>query len=151
MTFLTDVQNLLARYQEGDAFKRHVSQRFALVLAVVSVLVLASAGITVGTVLFIGGKNTLLILLMFVAAPFILIGSLLVGLFMFFSWLEERAIADVAGRPPKRPPIPAGPAVILVLAPFICLALLAPNAALGLAVVVALTLAGYVLIDRIGD
>jgi hypothetical protein len=151
MQFLTDAQNLIGRLKDGDALRKHLSDRLAMVIAVAAVLLLASASITVGTVLYLGGKSSALVLLGMISAPFMLLGSLLVQLYVLFSWLEERALAPVAGRKPRLPPIPIAPAVVFVLLPFIGLALLTWKAALGLLFIVALTMAGYVLLDRIGD
>jgi hypothetical protein len=151
MQFLTDVQNLIGRYKDGDAFRKHVNDRLAMVIAVAAVLLLASASITVGTVLYLGGKSSALVLFGMISAPFLLLGSLLAQLYVFFSWLEERAVAPVAGRKPKLPPIPIAPAVIFVLLPFLGLLLLTWKAALGLLVLVALTLVGYALLDRVGS
>ena len=151
MQFLTDVQNLIGRLKEGDAFRKHVNDRLPLIIAVGAVLLLASASITVGTVLYLGGKSSFMVLLGMIAAPFLLLGSLLVQLYVLFSWLEERALAPVAGRKPRLPPIPLAPAAVLVLLPFIGLVLLAWKAALGLLLIVALTIGGYVLLDRIGE
>jgi hypothetical protein len=151
MQFFTDVQNLIGRYKDGDALRKHVSERLAMVVAVAAVLLLASAAITVGTVLYLGGKSSGLVLVGMISAPFLLLGSLLVQLYVFFSWLEERAVAPIAGRKPKPPPIPLAAAAVLVLLPFLGLVLLTWKAAAALLVIVALTLAGYVLLDRIGD
>src|SRR6185503_11737809 len=101
MQFLTDVQNLIGRLKEGDAFRKHVNDRLPLIIAVGAVLLLASASITVGTVLYLGGKSSFMVLLGMIAAPFLLLGSLLVQLYVLFSWLEERALAPVAGRKPR--------------------------------------------------
>ena len=151
MQFLNDVQDLIGRYKGSAAFRKHVSDRLAMIIAVASVLLLASAGITVGTVLYLGGKSSALVLFGMISAPFLLLGSLLVQLYVFFSWLEERAVAPLAGRKPKPPPIPIAPAVVLVLLPFDGLLLLTWKAALGLLFIVALTIGGYVLLDRLSD
>src|SRR3954469_13886349 len=131
MKFLNELQNLMARYKAGDAFRQHVDKRLPLIIAMLAVCVPATPRLTVGTILFLGGKRPILIVLGLIATPFLLVGSLLVQLFVFFSWLEERAIAGIAGRAAKRPPIPAVPAAIFLAVPFIALALLAPKAALG--------------------
>lgn len=151
MQFLTDAQNLIGRLKESDAFRKHVNERLPMIIAVAAVLLLASAAITVGTVLYLGGKSSALVLLGMISAPFLLLGSLAVQLYVFLSWLEERAMAPVAGRKAKVPPIPVAPAVVFVLIPFIGLLLLTWKAALGLLFIVALTIVGYVLLDRIGE
>ena len=152
MQFVTDVQNLMGRFRDGDAFRKHVNDRAPLIIAVAAVLLLASASTTVGTVLYLGGKSSALVLLGMVSAPFLLLGSLLVQLYVLFSWLEERAMAPIAGRrKAKLPPVPVVPAVVFVLVPFIGLVLLTWKAALGLLFIVALTIVGYALLDRLSD
>lgn len=151
LAFLEDAQNLAGRFKQSAAFRKHVNDRLPMIIAVASVLLLAAAGVAVGTVLYLGGKSSALVLFGMIAAPFILLGSLLVQLYVFLSWIEERAVAPLAGRPPKRPPVPVAPAVVFVLLPFIGLLLLTWKAALGLLFLVALTIGGYVLLDRLSD
>ena len=152
MKFLEDAQNLIGRFKQSAHFRKHVNDRAPLIIAVAAVLLLASAAITVGTVLFLGGKSSALVLLGMISAPFLLLGSLAVQLYLLFSWLEERAMAPVAGRKPNPvPPIPVAPAVVFILIPFIGLVLLTWKAALGLLFIVALTIGGYALLDRLSD
>jgi hypothetical protein len=145
MGFFTDAANLYARYKQSEVLRRHVDKRVPIVIAVVAVLLLASASIAVGTVLYLGGKSSALVVTGLVAAPFVLLGSLAVQLYIFFSWLEARAQRT------KMAPIPTMPTVLLVLLPFIGLCLLTWHGALGLALIVAFTFAGYLFIDRVGD
>jgi hypothetical protein len=151
MQFLEDAQNLIGRFKGSQHFRKHVNDRAPLIIAVAAVLLLASAAITVGTVLYLGGKSSVLVLLGMISAPFLLLGSLAVQLYLLFSWLEERALAPVAGRKPKPPPIPVAPAAVFILVPFIGLVLLTWKAALGLILIVGLTIGGYVLLDRLSD
>jgi hypothetical protein len=55
----------------------------------------------------IGGTHSFLVLLMLVLAPFLVAGTFGVLVFVFFSWLESRAIADTLARvrrtAPRRP------------------------------------------------
>jgi hypothetical protein len=145
MPFLKEAGDLYGRYKQSEVLRRHVDKRLAIVIAVAAVLLLASASIAVGTVLYLGGKSSALVLTGLVAAPFILLGSLAVQLYVFFSWLEARAQRTTMA------PIPKLPAVVLVLLPFIGLCLLTWKGALGLLVIVALTFAGYLFVDRVGD
>jgi hypothetical protein len=151
MGFFTDAANLYARYKQSEVLRRHVDKRVAIVIAVAAVLLLASASISVGTALYLGGRSTAMVLAGLVAAPFVLLGSLAVQLYVFFSWLEARALAEIARPRAKMAPIPIAPAVIFVLLPFIGLCLLTWHGALGLVLIVAFTFAGYLFIDRVGD
>jgi hypothetical protein len=145
MSFLEEVGNLYGRYKGSEVLRRHLDKRLSIVIAVAAVLLLASASISVGTVLYLGGRSSVMVLAGLIAAPFILLGSLAVQLYIFFSWVEARA------QRAKIAPIPKLPAVLLVLLPFIGLCLLTWKGALGLVLIVALTFAGYVFIDRVGD
>ena len=99
MHTLTEAQNLLKRYREGTAFRYYVEERMPLVLLAVIVFLGYSLATTAATIVFVGGTSGFLTFLAMVCAPFLLIGSLAVLLFVFFSWLETRAL----GRAPRQP------------------------------------------------
>jgi uncharacterized membrane protein len=97
-TFI-EAQNLLKRYREGRAFRHYVEERMPLVFLAVIVFLGYSLATTAATIVFIGGTHGFLTLLAMLIAPFLLIGSLAALLFIFFSWLETRAMARVTGQP----------------------------------------------------
>ena len=99
MDIFTEAPNLLRRYREGAAFRRYVEDRSPLVLASVLVFLAFSVVTTATTIVFFGTKNVLLMFVAMLMAPFILGASLVVLLFVFFSWLEARSMAQLAGRP----------------------------------------------------
>jgi len=166
MDILTEAPNLIRRYQEGDAFRLYVRQRLALVIPALFVFLTFSIATTAGTVLYVGGTHSFVVLLALVVAPFILLGSLFVQLFVFFWWLEWRAIDRLSGHPPKpvagmprslselrsvmgRPPaVPWGLAAIFLLAPFLALALLSMKTAAVLFLAALLTPILYSVFDR---
>ena len=97
-----------------------------------------------------------------VLAPFIVLGSLAVLLFIFFSWLEARAMAEIAGQPAFAPvrslatlraaigklPIPWAYAAGFVGAPLLVVMLLSPKTAGVLIVAAVLTPVLYSVLDR---
>src|SRR5215470_10490851 len=91
MNILDEAPNLLRRYQEGDKFRGYVKQRMRMVAPVVAAFAFFSLATMVGTVLFIGGKHPLLFLLAMIGAPFILIASFVlrvfVAIFVALPWL----------------------------------------------------------------
>src|SRR5689334_2588316 len=104
MDILVEAPNLLRRYQKGDAFRRYVDDRAPLVVAVAVVFLMFSLATTAGAVVSVGGTHSLLVLLMLVLAPFLLAGTFLVLMFVFFSWLETRSLSLMLKRVKK----PAG-------------------------------------------
>jgi hypothetical protein len=167
MDIFTEAPNLLRRYREGAAFRRYVDDRSMLVLPAVLVFVAFSVITTATTIVFFGTKNLLLMFVVMAMAPFILGASLVVFLFVFFSWLEARSMAQLSGRPaPARgskaaisllelrsvraqlPPIPWLFAGIFVGVPLIIASLVSPNIAAGLIGAVLGTPILYALFDR---
>ena len=141
MDILVEAPNLFRRYQKGDAFRRYVDDRAPLVIAVAAVFLLFSVATTAGAVVSIGGTHSFLVLLMLVAAPFLLAGTFLTLIFVFFSWLENRSLALTLARvkkPARRaglrgllaalPPIPWLPVVVFVASPLALLASLSLSA-----------------------
>ena len=140
---LKDGQNLALRFQEGKAFRLYVLNRIWLVIPVALLILVIGIACTASTVVFFAGLHPLLALPAIVLLlPIVLIGSLFVQLYVFFSWLENRAMASVLGRRtrPTRgpiaawlarkwgvdmgqpPPVPWVLAAIVLLAPLVMLA-----------------------------
>jgi hypothetical protein len=166
MDIFTEAPNLLRRYREGAAFRRYVDDRTPLVLPAVLVFFAFSIVTTATTIVFFGTKNVLLMFVAMLMAPFILGASLAVLLFVFFSWLEARATARLAGRaapvhgkaalslPGLRsaleqfPPVPWLFAGIFVGVPLIIAGLVSTNIAVVLFAAVLATPILYALFDR---
>src|SRR5437764_424993 len=102
MDIRVEAPNLLRRYQEGAAFRQYVQRRTPLVFAALVVMLTLSLATTAGMVVYFGDIHTWRVLAGLILAPFLLAGSLFVQGFVFFSWLEQRALDEVSGR--TRPP-----------------------------------------------
>ena len=139
---LTEVPNLVRRYRHGDAFRHYVRERRPLVLAALLIFSTISLATTSGMVVYIGGTNALVVLLCLLAAPLVLIGSALVQAYIFFSWLEGRALGST--RPVD---VPWTAAFLFVAVPFFVLALLSLKLACTLLVIAIFTPVAYALID----
>jgi uncharacterized membrane protein len=160
MDLFTEAPNLVRRYRGGKAFRYHVEERKALVLPAVLVFMAFSVATTAGSIVFIGGTHPLRTLFAIVIAPFILIGSVTVLLFVFFSWLESRAMASVTGSPAAgvsvaalratlaRLPIPWLYAGIFIALPLLFVAAISGKIAALLLFAALLTPILYALLDR---
>lgn len=164
MHTLVEAQNLLKRYREGSAFRYYVEERMPLVLFAVVVFLGYSVATTAATIVFVGGTHGFLTFLAMVFAPFLLLGSLAVLLFMFFSWLETRAMGRTARRAAidlrrirsmpalrsalERLPVPWVFAAVFILLPFFVTLLLSAKTALALLVGASLAPALFSILDR---
>ncbi len=161
MDILVEAPGLLRRYRESDAFRRYVDDRAPLVIAVSVVFLMFSLATTAGVVVSVGGTRSFLVLLMLVLAPFLLAGTFLTLLFVFFSWLENRSLGLTLAKV-KKPARPEGlrgvlaslpPVPWLLVAVFVALplGLLASLSAGGATVMLLLALAApvaYAFLDR---
>jgi hypothetical protein len=166
MDIVTEAQNLYHRFSESEAFQRHVSHRMELVIPALLVFLAFSLACSAAIIFYIGGTRSVLVLITMLIAPFVLLGSLFVQVFVFFSWVEGRAIDGISGhphRPPRRfprsvkelraamgrmPEVPWVLAVIFLLVPFVFLVLLSIKWALLILVLLVLTPILYSLSDR---
>jgi hypothetical protein len=161
MDILVEAPGLLRRYQKSDVFRRYVDDRAPLVIGVAAVFLLFSLATTAGAVVTIGGTRSFLVLLMLVLAPFLLIGTFLVLLFVFFSWLENRSLALTLARvkkPARRaglrgllgalPRIPWVLVVLFVALPLVLLASLSLAGAALMGILAAAAPAGYAWLER---
>ena len=152
MDLLHEAPNLLQRYRHGDAFRRYVQRHLPLVAAALVVFLTVSAANTAGLVVYFGGTSSLAVLACLLLAPFVLLGSLFLQAFIFFTWLEQRAIDRVSGREPctiqdHLPRAPWALASFFVAAPFFVLALVSIKVAATLLVVFILTPIAFSLLD----
>ena len=146
MDFVAEAQGLLRRYQEGGTFRGHVRERMPLVAGLVVLCLLFSIVATTGAALFVGGKYALLMLFALILAPFVLIGSMAVELFVAFSWIEARALGAHSRFGPM-PQVPWPWVAGLVGVPFLLLLFAWWHAAFALLVLAALTIAAYAYLD----
>src|SRR3954469_7669370 len=153
MDILTEARNLAQRYAKGDAFRRYVRDRAAIVVPALAIF--AAISIALGLGLFgVMGTHHLGVLLAMVLLPFVLFGSFALQAYVFFAWLELRAFAPAP--PPgaalrerlgKPPPIPWVSCAILVFIPFLALALASLKAALLVLVIALLIPPVYTLLE----
>jgi hypothetical protein len=147
---LNDGLNLLRRFQEAQGFRAYVMERRPLLIPIGLLIVVTSLACAAGTVMYLGGTRSALVLLAMLLVPFVLIGSLFVQAYVFASWLESRALARALHRKPasagpitarlhklgidlgSMPPVPWALAAIFVALPLVMVWLVAPKFALGL-------------------
>ena len=165
---LKDALNLAQRYQQGELFRRYVTQRMWLVAPAALLIIATSLALAFGIVMFVGGTRPLTVLLALLLAPFVLAGSLFVQGYMFLSWLEGRSLALSLGhRVSKKrgkltariekelnvnlgemPPVPWALAAIFLLLPLVALVLAAPKLAFAVIVLHILAPIGFARLDR---
>lgn len=164
MDVFNEALNLVRRYEKGDAFRNHVHDRMNLVAPVMVLCAVISLALCIGVMALMdhGGLRAFIAI---VALPIVLIGSALLQIYLFFAWLELRALRPIvahgpapAGGPPwlarlrsklgKPPPMPWISVAVLLLLPFCLLAMAAPK----IAVLVVLLAVGipiaYAHLDR---
>jgi hypothetical protein len=163
MDVFTEARNLTQRYAKGDAFRHYVHARIGLVLPVLALCLGNSIALGLGLFAVMGTKAFGIFLAM-VLVPFVLLGSFALQAYVFFSWLELRALepmlAHKAARPQKTwiaklrarlgkpPPIPWTSAALLLLVPFLLLAAASLKAASLVLAAAVLTPIAYALLDR---
>jgi hypothetical protein len=171
MTFtdpMKDALNLVQRYQQGELFRRYVTQRMWLVAPAVLLIVATSLVLAFGIVMYVGGTRPLTVLLSLLLAPFVLAGSLFVQGYVFLSWLEGRSLAKSLGHSVGKnrgklaawiekqieadlgamPPVPWLLAAIFLLLPLVALVLAAPKLAIALIVLQVLGPIAFARLDR---
>lgn len=165
---LKEAEKLAQRFRDVEGFRLYVLERKWLVIPAMLVIILISIACAAGTVVFLAGAHGLLTLLALVLAPVILIGSLFVQMYVFFFWLENRALARALGHRAKAaqgmlaawlsrkldvdmgtfPPVPWILATVVLFAPLAMLAYFAFNVAIVLIVLAILAPIVYARFDR---
>lgn len=163
---LEDALKLLQRFDKGQGFQRYVKSRLHLIVPVGLLVLLTGIAFASATIV-LAGPYIWLALPAMVLAPIILLGTVFVQAYVFFCWLENRAMAQALGRAAGRPgpvglwalknlridlgtppPVPWDLAAIFVLVPLAILWAVSWKIALALAVVHALTPLIYARLDR---
>lgn len=147
---LVDAEALAQRYREVESLERYVQERTQLLIAAVAAIVLIGIGCALSVVVYLADFHPLLTLLGIVLLPVVLIGSLFVQAYVFFSWIEGRALTrELRQRHPQAqgaaaaksarkfkldmgpiPPVPWVLSVIFLLVPFCLLVVSSPGIAL---------------------
>jgi hypothetical protein len=94
---IEDALALSARFRDVKGLSRHAAQRKPLLQGAAAVLVLLGFACGAGVFIFLAGLRTWLTLPAVLVAPLVALGSLLVLFFVFFSWIEGRALAQSLG------------------------------------------------------
>ena len=100
---LMEAQNLALRFRDGKAFRLYVQSRLWLIIPVLLLMVVIGVTGTAAFLVYATGVSGWLLLPAILLLPVILIGSLFVQAYVFFSWLENRALARALGRGAKPP------------------------------------------------
>lgn len=108
MQTFREAQNLWNRFREGKSFRFYLRERLRLVLPAVALILLIGVTSAASFVVVITGVSGWLALPAIILMPAILIGSLFVQAYVFFSWLENRAMSRTLGRRTKQSVSAAG-------------------------------------------
>jgi hypothetical protein len=121
---LKDAWKLARRFQEAEGFRTYLRRRFTLVAPALALFTLIGIACAAAMVIFLADRHPLLALPALVLAPFVLAGSLFVQAYVFFSWLESRALAQALGRRKsvpldfgQLPRVPWGLAAVFLVVP----------------------------------
>lgn len=165
---LSEAVNLVHRFREGKAFRLYVQNRLRIVVPAVLLMVAIAVASAAAFMVYTTGISGWLVLPAIFLMPVVLIGSLFVQTYVFFSWLENRAISRALGRGTKSPhgvlavwlsrnlgvdigPAPAIPWVLVALffiAPLAMMATFAAGFALALMGLAILLPIAYAKLDR---
>ncbi len=148
---INDAVGLAHRFIEAETFRAYVTHRLRLVVPMCCLILFVSVACAAAVMLALGEMHRSLVLVGVILLPLIVVGSALVQAYLFFSWLESRALAhrDGAGHVGggQLPPVPWVLAGVVIFVPLALLAFVAWKAALVLVVVVALAPFLYASLD----
>ena len=99
---ISEAQNLWYRFQEGKSFRLYLSKRLRLVLPAALLILFIGVASAASFVVVATGMSGWLALPAIIMMPVMLVGSLFVQSYMFFSWLENRAMSRMLGRRAKQ-------------------------------------------------
>ena len=125
---LRDAWKLAQRFRDAEGFRTYLRRRLPLVIPAVALFVLVSIACAAATVIYLADVHALLALPGLILAPFVLAGSLFVQVYVFFGWLENRALAHALRRHKpgnfdfgQLPRVPWLLAVLFLVVPFMVL------------------------------
>jgi hypothetical protein len=141
---------LAQRVLQAPPLKAYVRERMMLILPVVGLMLVVSVACAAAMVLFLGGTRSFLVLLSMLLVPFVLAGSLFVQAFVFFSWIESRALAQALHQNPDKvvPPVPWALAFVFLVLPLAMLLAVAPLFGILLVLLLGLAPFAFVRLDR---
>lgn len=149
---INDALGLFNRFREGETFRHYIEQRLRLVVPMCCLMLFISAAAGAAVMMFLGQMYTPLVLFGIFLLPIILIGSLFVQVFTFFTWLENRAVVHRThpgqlGLGPL-PAVPWGLAAAVLFFPILLLCVVAWKAAFVLVVLLVAAPFIYAFVDR---
>jgi hypothetical protein len=98
-----DAIKLAARFREAPGFRNYLRRRAAFVIPAAALFAMVSIACAAAVVILLAERHAMLALPGMVLGPFVLIGSFFVQAFVFFSWLEGRALTQALGRRSREP------------------------------------------------
>lgn len=150
-----EARGLAVRYQDGAGLRQYVASRMVLVAPAAVLFLLISIACAASTVIFLADRHPMLALPGLLLAPFVLVGSLFVQAFVFFSWVEGRALARALRRRKKAaldfgemPNVPWLFAGIFLLLPLLMLFAVSGTAVLVLILLVVAIAFAFARFDR---
>jgi hypothetical protein len=150
-----DAWKLMLRFREAEGFRNYLRLRLPLVIPAMALFVLISVACAAAIVIFLADRHALLALPGMVLAPFVLAGSFFVQAYVFFSWLETRALAQALGRRKKTPfdfgqfpRVPWALGGVFLILPLAILAAISGTTALVLILLVVATTVLFARFDR---
>lgn len=164
---VTDAFALAGRFRDAQGLQRHVRTRKPLLQGAAAALVLLGLACGAGVFVFLAGLRTWLTLPAMAIAPLVALGSLFVLFYVFFSWIEGRALAQALGHrtgpapgPLQRwiekklrvslggmPALPWLPFALFILLPFVLLLAAAPGAGIAVLLFALATPLAYARLD----
>jgi hypothetical protein len=152
---LKEAWKLFTRFYHAEGFRAYARRRAAFIVPALALFVLVSMACGAATVIFLAEYHPMLALPGMALAPFILAGSFFVQAFVFFSWLEGRALAQALGRGGKSaldfgqiPRVPWVLAALFFVLPLLVLAAVSATAALVLILLGVLIIVAIARFDR---
>lgn len=152
-----DALGLAARCRDAEGFRTYLQERQAAVLGTGAAMLVVALACAAGVAMFLSSLKTWLTLPALVLGSLVLVGSMAVQLYVFFSWLEGRALARALHRAlycpwgveiGPLPPVPWPVAAGLVLVPLLMLLIAAPIAAILAILLAAVTPILYAASDK---
>lgn len=104
MRTFKEAQNLWHRFHEGKSFRLYLRERLRLVVPATLLIVFLAVTCAAAFVVFTTGVSGWLALPAILLMPVVLLGSLFVQSYVFFAWLENRAMAKSLRQRIRRSP-----------------------------------------------
>lgn len=165
---LEDALGLVRRYRELDSFQDYVRANLRLIAPAGLLILVAAIACGLTPIMLLVGTRAAASLAGLLLAPVALMGSLFVLALVFFSWLEERALARSLGHRTapapgklarwlkrklradlgKAPHVPWLLAALFVVIPLVLLVGAAPGVALPIIVLLAAAPVAYARLER---